>query len=295
LKKWLLILLAVVVVFAVAALFTPGFRARKAPWVKTGSGLVNEPRFRRKDIDRLLKAEAGGYRKVHVFVALCDNRQGIAPVPPAIGNGQDPGSNLYWGARYGIKTAFTRDKDWRLVTSQQKPFPHLLERLIFRHARTKVYLVADAYDGLFIKEATTAAVLSSAGMLPEPIVIAGHNYVFGGGADLIAFVGHNGLGAFSIDEEVKRRDERKRDAIFLCCVSRPHFDRYLEQGGAFPLLMTTQPMCPEAYSLQAALAGWVKRESPARIHERAAQAYSHYQKGCSVRAAMRLFTSGYPE
>jgi len=292
-KKWLLILLVVVVVFAAAVLLTPGGRVRKAPWVDTGSGLVNEPRFKQRNIDRLLTAEAGRYRKVHVFVALCDNRQGIVPVNPRIGNGQDPGNNLYWGAMYGIKTAFTRDKDWRLIASQQNPFPHLLERLIFRHATAKVYLVADAYDGLFIKEATTAAVLSCAGMLPEPIVIAGHTYVFGGGADLITFVGHNGLGSFSIDEEVKRRDERKRDAVFLCCVSRPHFDPYLKQAGAYPLLMTTQPMCPEAYSLQAALAGWVRREPPTQIHERAAKAYSHYQK-CSARAAKGLFATGYP-
>jgi len=39
----------------------------------------------------------------HVVVALCDNvHQGIVPVPRALGNGQDPSSNLYWGARYGV-------------------------------------------------------------------------------------------------------------------------------------------------------------------------------------------------
>jgi len=294
-SSWLRVLLAVLVLFGIVVIVSPIFRPRKAPWVDTRSELVKEPRFQQKHIDKLLRAEAGGYRKVHVFVALCDNRQGIAPVPPRIGNGQDPANNLYWGARYGVKTSFTRDTDWRLIVDQKKPFPHLLERLIFRHTRAKVYLVADAYDGLYIKDATTAAVLSSAGMLPEPIAIAGHTYVFGGGANLIAFVGHNGLGAFSIDEEVKRRDARTRDAIFLCCVSRPHFDPYLKQAGAFPLLMTTQSMCPEAYSLQAVLAGWVQHESPTRIHARAAQAYSHYQKNCSVKAAKRLFATGYPK
>jgi len=288
------ILLVVVIILAIAVPVAFRYWPRSVPSTNTGSKFVNGDRFQQQQIDRLLKAEVGGYRKVHVFVALADNRQGIAPVPARIGNGQDPGNNLYWGARYGIKTAFSRDPNWRLVESRPKPFPHLLERLIFRHAKLKVYLVADAYDGLYIKEATTAAVLSSAGMLPEPIVVAGRTYIFGGGADLIAFVGHNGLGAFTIDEAVKRRDERKRDAVFLCCSSRPWFDAYLEQGGAYPLLMTTQPMCPEAYSLQAMLEGWVKRESPTRIHERAAQAYSRYQR-CSVRAAKGLFATGYPE
>ena len=42
--------------------------------------------------------------RVHVTVALCDNAtQGMVPVPAAIGDGDDPRTNLYWGARYGVK------------------------------------------------------------------------------------------------------------------------------------------------------------------------------------------------
>ena len=52
-------------------------------------------------------------RVVHVFVALADNQhQGIIPVPPALGNGQDPQRNLYWGAAYGVKTYFKASEDW---------------------------------------------------------------------------------------------------------------------------------------------------------------------------------------
>src|SRR5262245_57039506 len=52
-------------------------------------------------------------RVVHVLVALCDNEnQGIVPVPAAIGNGEDPPKNLYWGAAFGVKTFFTRSKNW---------------------------------------------------------------------------------------------------------------------------------------------------------------------------------------
>jgi len=45
-----------------------------------------------------------GVRVAHVIVALADNRfQGIVPVPAAIGNGDDPSRNLYWGAGYGLR------------------------------------------------------------------------------------------------------------------------------------------------------------------------------------------------
>ena len=48
-------------------------------------------------------------RNVHVFVVLCDNKnQGIVPVPERLGDGEKPKTNLYWGARYGVKAFFRR-------------------------------------------------------------------------------------------------------------------------------------------------------------------------------------------
>ena len=55
----------------------------------------------------------GPTKTIHVFVALCDNdNQGIVPVPKKLGNGNDPGNNLYWGALYGIRTYLKKSKDW---------------------------------------------------------------------------------------------------------------------------------------------------------------------------------------
>ena len=74
-----------------------------------------------------------GPRVVHVVVALCDNvHQGVVPVPWAIGNGQDPGKNLYWGAAYGVKTFLSRQPEWMLHARISDPAPHVLERLVFQ-------------------------------------------------------------------------------------------------------------------------------------------------------------------
>ena len=55
-------------------------------------------------------------KTIHVLVALCDNKyQKIVPVPQAIGNGQDPKNNLYWGAAYGFKTYFAKQKEWQVI------------------------------------------------------------------------------------------------------------------------------------------------------------------------------------
>src|SRR5712691_11275239 len=89
----------------------------------------------------------GSARTVHVFVALADNvNQGIVPIPAKLGNGQDPGHNLYWGAAAGVKTFFARSAEWQLLPPQPRPKPEVLERIVFKHRTANVYLVADAYQ-----------------------------------------------------------------------------------------------------------------------------------------------------
>jgi hypothetical protein len=51
-------------------------------------------------------------------------------------------------------------------------------------------------------------------------------------------------------------------------------------------------MAPEAYTLKAALDGWIQEEDGSLVAERAARAYEKYQK-CGLRAAKRLFATGW--
>jgi len=51
-------------------------------------------------------------------------------------------------------------------------------------------------------------------------------------------------------------------------------------------------MAPEAYTLQAALDGWIRNETGEEINERAAQIYQKYQK-CVINGARKLFTTGF--
>jgi hypothetical protein len=114
----------------------------------------------------------------------------------------------------------------------------------------------------------------------------------GGSADLVAYVGHNGLMDFKLPANPKRRDERQRRAIILACASKSYFSPALQQTGATPLLWTTNLMAPEAYVLSAAIDGWIKNESDEQIRLRAADAYNKYQN-CGVKAARGLFATGW--
>ncbi len=232
-------------------------------------------------------------KTIHVFVALCDNvNQGIVPVPKKLGNGQDSKGNLYWGAMYGVKSYLKRCKDWVLVSSQSNPEEYILERILFKHKVSNVYLLADAYDGKYMKRATIDFFEANAGNNGVVVKYEGNSLSFGGNANLLAYVGHDGLMEFDVVGNFEQTNAKKRDAIILACVSKDYFKPYLQKTKSNPLVWTTGLMAPEAYTLKAAIDGWILNETNMQIRERAAQAYHKYQR-CGIRGARNLLVTGY--
>ena len=232
---------------------------------------------------------------VHVYVALADNaHQGIVPVPAALGNGDDADKNLYWGAAFGVRTFFRKSADWEQIGDVVYHGGPIIETRLFRHKASGTYLIADAYRGSEIKQAV-ADFFSSAAGLDAPVKFDGAK---GGSihvnkkADLLVYVGHDGLMDFSLERTFRGDGSSKRQAIILACASKQYFGSSLRPTGAEPLLWTTGLMAPEAYTLKAALDGWMADESGAQIRERAAAAYAKYQK-ISEKAAIKLFATGW--
>ena len=239
-------------------------------------------------------------RSIHVFVALADNdHQGIVPVPRLLGNGDDPDHNLYWGSAYGVRTFFSRSSDWKLVLRQRSLSSGIIERCIFRYRSQDVYVVADAYRGRQIEQAIldffdAAAAVHAKETISLPDVTADQvsPIPISGGADLVAYVGHDGLMDFTLSHQLVNRNRSTRPAIILACASRYYFADGLRASGAYPLLWTTNLMAPEAYTLKAALDAWIAGEPHSAIRDSAAAAYAQYQR-CSLAAARRLFVSGW--
>jgi len=231
-------------------------------------------------------------RTIHVFVALCDNKyQGIIPVPPAIGNGQDPNGNLYWGCDAGVRTYFKRSDEWTLVRHYRLDSTRL-ERLVFRHKKRKYYLIADAYDGRAIRQCTIDFLKSCAGQVKDTIHIQGTVAGINANARLMAYIGHDGLMDFRLPDDFQNRDGVKRDAIILACISKKYFGPFLKSAGANPLVWTTGLMCPEAYTLHDALTSYIEGAPLETIRTSAAKAYNRNQK-CGDKAARNLLVSGW--
>jgi hypothetical protein len=242
-------------------------------------------------------AQESEIRSVHVFVALADNEhQGIVPVPAKLGNGEDAERNLYWGSAYGVKTFFSRSADWLRVSCGKGPKAEVLERCIFQYRTANVYLVADAYRGMEIKQAVLDFFDSAAGDGAVTVKVDGGSGMQAlpvyGGANLVAYIGHDGLMDFQLSKLPTRKNDARREAIVLACASKQFFRDGVRASGAYPLIWTTGLMAPEAYTLKSALDGWITGETNTQIRDRAAAAYDKYQK-CGLRAAQRLLVSGW--
>ncbi|MDI9365367.1 MAG: hypothetical protein QM541_10480 [Flavobacterium sp.] len=232
-------------------------------------------------------------KTAHILVALCDNKyQGIIPVPKAIGNGEDFDNNLYWGCSYGIRSFFKASKNWTLI-AKKKVSSIRLERLVFKHKTSNFYLVCDAYKGQNIKDCTIDFLNSSAGLLKDTLTVNGKTLGINGNSKLVAYIGHDGLMDFRLNQNFVNVDRRKRDVVILACKSKKYFSSYIQQAKANPLLWTSDLMCPEAYTIHDLLEVYTKSPTDVeKMNNVAAQAYSKYQK-CGLRASKNLLVSGF--
>ncbi len=255
--------------------------------------ITPETSLESKPTDEKVAKIQNSAKVIHVLVALCDNEnQGIVPVPTFLGNGEDTQKNLYWGAAYGVKTYFSKSAKWEKVAEFENPKENVLQRIVFKYKNKDVYLVADAYRGSKMKETINDFFAAVSGAKLENIKINNETLQIFGSANLVAFIGHNGLMDFELENQPEKQDDDEREAIILACASKQYFAKHLQKTSAEPLLWTSNLMAPEAYILHDALEGWINGENDEQVRTRAANAYSKYQK-ISLKSAKNLLVTGY--
>ena len=221
---------------------------------------------------------------IHLFVALCDNEtQGIQPVGKAIGDGNKPDANLYWGCSDGSQQYFSKSKLWKKLETHRPQKDDasspIMRRIIFQHKKTMTILVAEAYQGKHIKQSLSDYLNSSAGSYKPEITVKTLNkkLTLGANSNLTAYIGHNGLMEHDITTK-KSPHPPKLDTITLCCISDGYFKPHFQKTNTTPILQTKSLMYPGAFILHDAIEGWLKSETKAQIRTRAAKAYAKNQK-----------------
>jgi hypothetical protein len=247
-------------------------------------------------IERMNADSASGKPLVaHVIVALCDNEyQGIVPVPKAIGNGDDPNNNLYWGAGYGVKTFFRRSPNWKTISLAASDNTKILDQAIFKREinrngkKVMAYVFAEAWRGREIAAATEQFLKITQGNHQQTVKLDQTEIAVGSNAHLIAYVGHNGLMDFYPPELHKNPDDKlARTAVILACKSYEYFENLIDTPTS--LLLTTRSfMAPEAYSLEAAISSWFENSDKEKVAADASKAYAKYQK-ISEKSARTVF------
>ncbi|HOQ61754.1 MAG TPA: hypothetical protein PKZ08_14105, partial [Vicinamibacterales bacterium] len=247
---------------------------------------------------RMAESVAGGEPIViTVHVCLCDNRQGIAPVPARIGDGDAPQDNLYWGALYGVRTFLARAPGWKLLAERNGP-GDLLKEAVFqrRDAATnwpgvpagrqvETIVVARAWRGLPMEAALGAFARDVLTDAPSQVALGdGRTVLAGGAGHVVGFVGHNSLMNAAVrDANVfaavpSPADARAKGWFVLACKSDAFFSPELARPHAVRLLTTKQLMAPEAYTLAALVESLARRGALAALRSSAAAAYAKYQK-----------------
>jgi hypothetical protein len=228
---------------------------------------------------------------IHVFVALCDNKyQGIVPVPEHLGRGDDFNGNLYWGCSGGVRQTFSRSPYWMKVSVIPKPRRPILERVIFRHKNSGAILIADAYEGKYIKSALEDFIAAVSGneVTGQEVNVQDLKVSGGSGSNLVVFLGHNGFMDFQLSSYPKKKGTATRECIVLCCKSEQFFSGIIRSYSVRPILLTTQLMYPGAMVIESAIEGWLKNEGLQNIRNRAAEAYAKNQT-IGIKSARSIF------
>lgn len=216
---------------------------------------------------------------IYVIVSLVDNvTQGIEPVPAKIGDGNNPGSNLYWGAAYGVKTFLSKADGWRKLGCEKDINDTILERCQFTW-KDNLTVTADAYRGSRIDQAMLDF-MQQAATPPNPAK-----------REMVVFIGHDGLMDAKnqpIIERFPKHAGHHKQAVALACMSEEYFSRHLLAAGSKPVVTTFSFMAPEAYVLEAVARGFAIQASEAELRSSAGIVYARYQR-ISTKAGKSVF------
>ncbi len=233
----------------------------------------------------------------HVLVPLCDNEhQGIIPTSPKIGDGLKPNSNLYWATSKGVKRYFSELPDWKLLKSIETPKNNILERVIFYKKfpnGAQVYLVADAYRGDRMPECLDDYFNSLSENLNDSVELDKITIPINGGADLIAFNGHNGLMDESTNYKNATSQNRPKDAVSISCASRGYFKPHYLQTNSFPLVHTKNLLYPGAFVLEGILNEWAMLKSDEDCKIEAGKQYYQHKPKSGPNGSQNLFDFGW--
>jgi hypothetical protein len=251
---------------------------------------------------------AGRPLVVEVHVPLCDNDV-LRCGGGRLGDGDDPDGNLYWATSGGFRGWFgRRGSGWTQVLVQRDPQPDVVELRVWRRRvtpsarlrargvrrRFPVYVVAHAWRGESIGSAMAAYaadLFASAGEARRVALPDGTELDAGGGARIVAFVGHNGwMGAGDFRWPKPSPKAPRRGTIAVACITEDYLVPAVPSAGRVPLLFTRSLLFAGAHAFEGAVTAFAEGLDLGDIRDGAARAYAAGQ-GKPFARARAAFTN----
>lgn len=248
---------------------------------------------------------AGRPLVVQVHVPLCDNDV-LRCGNDRLGDGDDPGRNLYWATSGGFRGWFgRRGSGWTEVHRGRGPEADVLEVRVWRRQvapggtlRARgvrrpfpVYVVATAWRGEAIQSAMAAfgADLYGTGAVRRVSLSGGgaKGTVIdaGAAAQVVAFVGHNGwMDVGEVSWPAAPPDARRKGAIAIACLTEDYLADAVPSARRVPLLFTRSLLFAGAHSLEGAVRAFAEGRGLLAIRDGAAAAYAEGQDKPVARA-----------
>jgi len=236
---------------------------------------------------------AGRPLVVQVHVPLCSNEI-LRCGGHGLGDGDDPGRNLYWATSGGFRGWYgRRGSGWTELAAGPATDPGVLEQRIWRRRivpgpvwRSRgvvrpffVYVVASAWRGMQIDRAVTAYLDDLHRPLARPVVIPGGTLDAGGAAQIVAYVGHNRW--MDVDTDwagvAAAPAGAAKGTIALACKSAAYLAEHVVAPGRVPLLMTRDFLFSGAHAFDGAVSTFAEGGSLAAIRLGAARRYAEGQ------------------
>jgi hypothetical protein len=222
---------------------------------------------------------AGKSLVVEVHVPLCDNTI-IACGNAKLGDGDKPGTNLYWSTTPGFGQWFSRKgSGWTRVSIEKQDTgdKDVLEKHTYR--RTITTPAAWRKRGAPKQFTLEVVVRAWRGSAIDRALAAYASDVSGTGtsAQLVAFVGHNRL--MDLDEFTwPKPGSEVKGTIAIACDTAPYMKKQVSAATRVPLLMTSDLLFANAAPLEAAVLAFARGGGYAQIRRDAATAYAGVRK-----------------
>ena len=240
--------------------------------------------------------EEQGYITVTVHVALAD--RSFSSVAPRFGDGDDPTTNLCWGALYGVETHLANAGGWRRAHTDDGDGAEIIRRVVFHRpaepteawlsrgvtASFDVYVLANAWPSSAIVAAMEQPLRDAMTDTETVLTVDGNDIAFGAASAVVGYFGYNRM----LDEYwdpfagLTPGDHPFQAGVFyLCSRSAVVLHQPVVDRGLYSVLFVREPIVPEAYLLDGMLKAIVRGELADGVLTGTAEEYARFQTGVS--------------